>query len=107
MEKARPEKSLHVCVGFYHNGHYVVNYVRHEDLNRNVAYNRTFRPGRAYFVDGEWACGGRRARRTADELHQGLLRAHQDAGRPGARHGQPSLLLTRAAPCLKKKEEEP
>ena len=58
MEKARPEKSLHVCVGFYPNGHYVVNYVRHEDRNRNVAYNRTFRPGRAYFVDGEWACGG-------------------------------------------------
>lgn len=58
MEKACPKKDLHVCVGFYPNGYYVVNYVRHEDLDRNVAYNRVFRPGRAYFVDGEWACGG-------------------------------------------------
>lgn len=49
---------IHVCVGFYPNGSLVVNHVRHEDLASNVKYNRTFRPGRAYFVDGEWTCGG-------------------------------------------------
>lgn len=49
---------IHVCVGFYPNGTYVINHVRDEDLGANVDYNRRYRPGRAYFVDGEHACGG-------------------------------------------------
>lgn len=49
---------LHLCVGFYLNGTYKANTVRDEDLESNIAYNREYRPGRFYFVDGEYACGG-------------------------------------------------
>ena len=53
-----PENRIHICVGFYANMDYVINYVRDKDLKNNIAYNRTFRPGRAYFVDGEYVHGG-------------------------------------------------
>lgn len=49
---------LHCCVGFYPNGEYVVNTVPDSDLDRNVYYNKNMRPGRFYFVDGEYVCGG-------------------------------------------------
>lgn len=49
---------LHLCVGFYNNGDYKTNTVPDENLQRNIEYNRTFRPGRFYFVDGEYVCGG-------------------------------------------------
>lgn len=49
---------LHVCVGFYLDGSYRINIVRDEDLADNIDYNRTLRPGRFYFVDGKYACGG-------------------------------------------------
>ena len=52
------EKQLHTCVGFYPNGQAVVNIVRDQDLEGNIKYNAEFRPGRFYFVDGEYACGG-------------------------------------------------
>ena len=52
------QPKLHLCVGFYLNGDYVCNTVRDEDLQSNVEYNKTFRPGRFYFVDGKYACGG-------------------------------------------------
>lgn len=52
---------IHICVGFYPNMSYVVNYVRDDDLTDNVECNRKWRPGRAYFVDGEHVCGGRDA----------------------------------------------
>lgn len=51
-------EGIHVCVGFYPNMSYVVNYVRDADLAANVEYNRNWRPGRAYFVDGRHVCGG-------------------------------------------------
>jgi len=47
---------IHVCVGLYPNMSYVVNYVRDDDLADNVEYNRKWRPGRAYFVDGGHVC---------------------------------------------------
>ena len=50
--------TLHLCVGFYPDGSYVCNTVKDDDLENNVAYNRANRPGRFYFVDGEYACGG-------------------------------------------------
>lgn len=49
---------VHVCVGFYSNGDYVVNMVDDKDLADNIKYNSTFRPGRFYYVDGKYACGG-------------------------------------------------
>ena len=49
---------LHLCVGFYPNGQYKCNTVAEEDLQRNIEYNSTFRPGRFYFVDGKYVCGG-------------------------------------------------
>lgn len=51
-------KPPHTCVGFYPNGSYIVNAVRDEDLSNNIKYNAESRPGRIYFVDGKYACGG-------------------------------------------------
>lgn len=49
---------LHCCVGFYPNGEFVVNTVPDGDLEKNIEYNEIMRPGRFYFVDGEYVCGG-------------------------------------------------
>ena len=51
-------EKIHTAVGFYPNGDMVVNYVRDSDLSNNIAYNKANRPGRFYFVDGEYVCGG-------------------------------------------------
>lgn len=51
-------KNNHVTVGFYLDGSFKVNVVADEDLRSNIAYNKTWRPGRFYFVDGEYVCGG-------------------------------------------------
>ena len=53
-----PGKPVHTCVGVYPDGSCVINGVLDKDLDANVEYNRTFRPGRYYFVDGEYVCGG-------------------------------------------------
>lgn len=53
-----PKKPVHTCVGVYPNMDYELNYVADEDLSLNIEYNRTMRPGRYYFVDGSYACGG-------------------------------------------------
>lgn len=42
---------MHVTVGVYNNDEY--NIVRDEDLERHIEYNKTFRWGRALFVDGK------------------------------------------------------
>ena len=55
---AETKKRLHVCIGFYLNDDFKINHVRDEDLASNVEYNERFRPGRFYFVDGKYACGG-------------------------------------------------
>ena len=52
------DRKIHVAVGFYPDGSYVVNYVRDEDIGGNILYNITNRPGRFYFVDGEHVGGG-------------------------------------------------
>lgn len=52
------ENRIHTCAGIYPDMSYQVNYVRDTDLAGNIEYNRTFRPGRYYFVDGRYACGG-------------------------------------------------
>ena len=62
------KQRIHVAVGFYLNGDYKVNYVRDADLENNIAYNRTNRPGRFYFVDGEYACGGCLIQPAQDEF---------------------------------------
>lgn len=49
---------LHLCVGFYPNGDFKCNTVSDENLKSNIRYNEMFRPGRFYFVDGEYVCGG-------------------------------------------------
>lgn len=40
------------------NGSYICNTVRDCDLQSNIEYNEMFRPGRYYFVDGDYVCGG-------------------------------------------------
>ena len=52
------EERLHLYIGFYPDGSYVSNTVRDCDLEANIEYNKHYRPGRTYFVDGEYACGG-------------------------------------------------
>lgn len=49
---------LHLCVGFYNNGDFKCNTVKEENLKSNIEYNDAWRPGRFYFVDGQYACGG-------------------------------------------------
>lgn len=60
LEKAyiKPDDELHLCVGFYANGDFKANTVIGKNLADNIEYNLHMRPGRAYFVDGEWVCGG-------------------------------------------------
>lgn len=48
----------HVTVGFYLNDTFKINVVADEDLKHNIEVNKKYRPGRFYFVDGEYVCGG-------------------------------------------------
>lgn len=66
MHEQTRQPVIHVCVGIYPNGTLVINHVRDQDLKSNIAYNRAARPGRAYFVDGQWACGGEHIRGFLD-----------------------------------------
>ena len=43
----------HVTIGVYKNGQYHVNIVKEEHLKDHIEYNKTFRWGRALFVDGK------------------------------------------------------
>lgn len=43
---------ISTTIGLYANGEYVVNGVSHKDLAIHIAYNKSFRPGRALIVDG-------------------------------------------------------
>lgn len=62
-----PEK-LHLAVGFYPNGDFRINHIRDQDLVNNIKYNRKYRPGRFYFVDGKYVCGGLFAQPTQSKL---------------------------------------
>lgn len=53
-----PDNKLHLCVGFYENGEFKTNTIPGKKLADNIEYNRLFRPGRYYYVDGEYMCGG-------------------------------------------------
>lgn len=44
---------MHVTVGIYNNNEYKYNIVEDEDLEKHIEYNKTFRFGRALFVDGK------------------------------------------------------
>ena len=54
----QPDDRLHLCVGFYLNGDFKTNTVPGKSLPDNIEYNRHMRPGRFYYVDGEYMCGG-------------------------------------------------
>lgn len=43
----------HVTIGVYNNNEFKVNIVREEHLESHIEYNKTFRWGRALFVDGK------------------------------------------------------
>ena len=44
---------MHVTVGVYKNDSYKYNIVYDEDLESHIEYNKTWRFGRALFVDGK------------------------------------------------------
>ena len=48
----------HVTVGVYNNKQYKYNIVRDEDLETHIKYNRTWRPGRIFYVDGKRVWNG-------------------------------------------------
>lgn len=52
------QNNNHIAVGFYLNETFKVNVVADGDLQNNIEYNKKWRPGRFYFVDGEYVCGG-------------------------------------------------
>lgn len=43
----------HLILNIYGNKSYQVNVVRPEDLEKNIQYNKTFRPGRIMYLDGQ------------------------------------------------------
>lgn len=48
----------HITIGVYNNDTYKINIVKPEHLENHIEYNKTFRPGRALFVDGKCVHGG-------------------------------------------------
>lgn len=52
------KEKLHLCVGFYGDGSFKTNTVKDSNLSSNIQYNAIYRPGRMYFVDGTYVCGG-------------------------------------------------
>lgn len=75
LEKAyiQPDEKLHLCVGFYLNGDFKTNTVPGKSLADNIEYNRHMRPGRFYYVDGEYVCGGM----LKDEFMPGKIAEHK------------------------------
>lgn len=69
---------LHLCVGFYPNGDFVVNTVCDKNLQSNIEYNKTFRPGRFYFVDGAHVCGGLLGGKAKDDFIQDCKERMED-----------------------------
>lgn len=49
---------FHIVARFYLSGCLYLDVVADKDLTKEIEYNRTFRPGCFYFVDGEYVCGG-------------------------------------------------
>ena len=45
--------TYHLTLGVYPNGHYISNVVREKDLEDHIQYNKTYRPGRLLYVDGQ------------------------------------------------------
>ena len=43
----------HLTLGVYLSGDYTYNVVREEDLEEHIQFNKTFRPGRLLYVDGQ------------------------------------------------------
>ena len=43
----------HLTLGVYASGGYVYNVVSEEDLEEHIQFNKTFRPGRLLYVDGQ------------------------------------------------------
>lgn len=48
----------HLTIGIYNNKQWKHNVVAEEDLDYHVAYNKTWRPGRIFYVDGKRVCNG-------------------------------------------------
>ena len=71
---------LHLCIGFYPNGQFKTNTVSDEHLENNIKYNKMFRPGRFYFVDGEYVCGGMFLQPKQDELIASFKQKIADLG---------------------------
>jgi len=46
------QKQIYTTVGVYRNGDRITNRVLREDVFSHISYNLTFRPGRAFFLEG-------------------------------------------------------
>lgn len=75
----KPDGTLHLCVGFYENGDFKTNTVAGRNLPDNIEYNRFMRPGRYYYIDGEYMCGGMVIREKLPERiarHKALIKEY-------------------------------
>lgn len=48
----------HLTIGVYTNGQWKHNVVREEDLESHIEYNKFWRPGRVFYVDGKRVWNG-------------------------------------------------
>lgn len=51
--KNKDNKIVHTTIGVYNSGDMKINGVKPEDLKDHIQYNKDYRPGRAFFVDGK------------------------------------------------------
>jgi len=58
--------------GVYASGDFKDNAVRAEDIINHIWYNLTFRPGRAFFVDGVCLNSGIGVAKSVLALHEGV-----------------------------------
>lgn len=63
---------IHTTVGVYSSGDKVFNGVSTEDLQDHIDYNLSFRPGRAFFVDGKCLNVGYLTPQRCEELEKEL-----------------------------------
>lgn len=63
---------IHHTMGVYNNGDRKHNGVFPEHLKDHIEYNLTYRPGRAFFVDGKCLNTGYLGKERCDEIEKGL-----------------------------------
>lgn len=72
----------HITIGVYSDDSYKVNIVKEEDLNSHIEYNKTFRFGRALFVDGLCVNKGYLSKEKVNEWTDRIKTMNIDKSKP-------------------------